>query len=283
MRLPADRIEEFARVMGRPRWAETIPPEEYQRCRVVLQDNRIVAATFITETGTDWYLMTPQGDRHFFPSLLSDVADYALAHDITRLHVRFDERLVDDRLITILELAGYQQTEHRIRYRLDLAGRSPEEFAGPSPIEWKNLEQIDLRHAAHIMGQVAEGDPGHDPGEDPLLVLNGYLEDPVLNRGPERVQVGYIDGSPVAFLCTQVNPKSGWGRITYLGVLPDWRGRGLGRDVHRHGIASLIRQGCRLYEGGTEIENRGMQKIFEANGCDQFEGERGFTWKGQVY
>lgn len=279
MRLPADRIEEFARVMDRPRWAETIPPEQCPRCRVVLQDNRIVAATLIVEAGTDWYLMTPQGDRHFFPPLLSDVADYALAHDICGLHVRFNESLVDDRLVTILELAGYHQTEHRIRYRLDLEGRSTEEFAERIPIEWKNLEQIDLCHAADIMGRVSVGDPGHDPEEEPLEALRGYLDDPVLTGGPERVQVGYIDGSPVAFLCTQVNPRSGWGRITYVGVLPEWRRRGIGREVHRHGIASLIRQGCRLYEGGTEMENTGMRKIFETNGCEQFEGERGFTWK----
>lgn len=282
MRLPADRIEEFARVMGRPRWAETIAVDEYPKCRVILDGDRIAAATLIVEAGTDWYLMTPQGDRHFFPPLLSDVADYALAHDIRGLHVRFDEHLVDDRLVTILELAGYRPTEHRLRYRLHLEGRSPEEFDCRTDIEWKDLSRIDLPFAAEMMGRVAVGDPGHDPDEDPLEALRGYLDDPVLTGGPETVQVGYLKGEPVAFLCTQVNPKSRWGRITYVGVVPERRGQGLGRAVHRHGIASLIRQGCHLYEGGTEVQNVGMRKVFEANGCEQFEGERGFTWKTSV-
>ena len=124
---------------------------------------------------------------------------------------------------------------------------------------------------------MSTGDPDWDG--DPAEELRGWLADPVLVTGPEVLQVGSLDGRPAALVCVQTNPRSGWGRITYLGVVPELRGRGLGAWVHRHGFAMLRTQGATRYEGGTATANAVMNRLFEAHGCERFRVEVGWRWR----
>ncbi len=88
------------------------------------------------------------------------------------------------------------------------------------------------------------------------------MADPVLTHAPECIQV-----SEAGIVIAQVNPRTAWARITYMGLLPEHRGRGLGRWVHRRGFAMLRAQGGALYHGGTVETNRPMMRLFEAHGC----------------
>ena len=60
------------------------------------------------------------------------------------------------------------------------------------------------------------------------------------------------------------------GTITFMGLLPAFRGRGLGRHVHRRGMALLRAQGGTLYHGGTSASNGAMIRLFEQHGCTVF-------------
>jgi len=88
------------------------------------------------------------------------------------------------------------------------------------------------------------------------------MADAVLTHAPECIQV-----SDAGIVVAQVNPRTAWSRITYMGVLPAFRGRGLGRWVHRRGFAMLRGQGGVLYHGGTVETNRPMVRLFEAHAC----------------
>lgn len=55
-----------------------------------------------------------------------------------------------------------------------------------------------------------------------------------------------------------------------MGVIPEFRGKGFGKWVHRHGFMMMKAQGGKLYHGGTHGENLPMRKLFESHGCKIF-------------
>lgn len=57
------------------------------------------------------------------------------------------------------------------------------------------------------------------------------------------------------------------GTLLYLGVAPERRGQGLGRQLHWLGLSELSRRGARSYVGSTAPANAAMVAIFTANGC----------------
>lgn len=57
------------------------------------------------------------------------------------------------------------------------------------------------------------------------------------------------------------------GTLLYIGVLPERRGAGLGRELHQYGLQILAERGCTDYAGSTDLANVAMQRVFELNGC----------------
>lgn len=162
---------------------------------------------------------------------------------------------------------GFSKKQDRIEFTKLLAELPPE--AG-SPIEWRTASGLgfDDVGVAKLLTQVAEGDPDSEPTDDPLVYIQDWMKDPVLTSGTDCIGVGIFDGEVCALVVAQINPKTKWSRISYMGMAPEFRGRGLGVWVHRHGFEMLRKQGGELYHGGTSAENYSMLKLFERNGCD---------------
>lgn len=57
------------------------------------------------------------------------------------------------------------------------------------------------------------------------------------------------------------------GTLSYVGILPEHRGEGLGRRLHRAGLLLLARAGAQSYLGSTGIRNEAMARVFERNDC----------------
>ncbi|MNY18802.1 hypothetical protein D3C86_1522070 [compost metagenome] len=178
--------------------------------------------------------------------------------------------------VELLAKLGFVGRSCRVEYRTSLAVL-PDEIG--SPLTWEPIEPVGswtLSKVATFLREVAEGDPNFDPSADTLSELQSYLADPHLTTGPECVHVGFLAGQPVALVIAQIvqNPdgplEQGWSRITYMGVLPAFRSKGLGRWVHRHGITMMRTQGGTIYQGGTGAENNAMRRIFEVNGCVEY-------------
>ena len=91
------------------------------------------------------------------------------------------------------------------------------------------------------------------------------------------MQIGSIDGTFAAFVMAQVAPSDGWSRVTYVGIVPEFRGQGLGKWAHRRGFTVMRAQGGKLYHGGTRSENAPMVRLFEMHGCAEF--ARMTEWK----
>ena len=67
------------------------------------------------------------------------------------------------------------------------------------------------------------------------------------------------------------------GGLEYICVLPQFRGNGYGKIIHRKSLNALRKKGVTEYRGATNIENYPMIDIFKSNGCIQ-EKKLGFAY-----
>lgn len=184
---------------------------------------------------------------------------------------------------TVLAALGFRRVSERIEHTLALALLA--DRAAESPLRWHALEPdgpVSLARAIDVLARVAVGDPAWSPSDDPASFLRDALAEPALRGESACVQIGAIDHErapvDVAFVMAQANLGSGASRITYLGVVPEHRGRGLGRAAHAHGLAMLRAQGAALYRGGTTSENAPMRAILDGLGASEPEVLHEWCW-----
>lgn len=174
--------------------------------------------------------------------------------------------------------AGFREVGGRMEFRAQVADL-PQEEAG-SPFQWISGDQLGLERLAGIFAQASHGDPhGLREGDDPLEELTQSLEEPGLTSEIRDIHVGYIDGEPAAYIHVQVELESGWSRITYMGLLPGFRGKGLGSRLHRHGFSMMRDFGGAVYHGGTAADNLPMVRLFEKSGCQRFAHLVEWDWR----
>ncbi len=75
---------------------------------------------------------------------------------------------------------------------------------------------------------------------------------------------------PIAFTRIELFPDDAGvaGDVGLLGVLPEWRGRGLGRELLRWGITELRRRGAGLVELSVEAANDRATRLYRAHGFE---------------
>jgi len=190
-------------------------------------------------------------------------------------HRPFIERC-DDGWREALRAAGWHLAGERVEYDAPIDSLPDDEG---TPLDWREYAAVGHEFAAGMLERCAAGDPhGLQKRDVPSEVIHGYLRELKLTNGPECIEIGYLDGEPVAFLCAQVALSDGWSRVTYMGLVESARGRGLGKWVHRRGFGSMRRQGGKTYHGGTAVENRRMVALFESHGCRERWRMEDWTW-----
>lgn len=198
------------------------------------------------------------------------------ALDVAQMHTT---RIVMFRLIKgeiaseeigrLLPSFGFKKKNERIEFKKSVSDLPNDEG---SPLGWKTAKELNLNPEgiAKILKQVSMGDPDTDPTEDPLQFIQDFLADPVLTSGLECIHVGFFHGEIAALTVVQRNPKTGWSRISYMGVVPQFRKQNLGNWVHRYSFTVMKKEGGLLYHGGTTSTNLGMIRLLESNGCAKF-------------
>ena len=96
------------------------------------------------------------------------------------------------------------------------------------------------------------------------------ISDPILTCNLSGILLGFIKNIAVAYIHVQINPESGWSRITYLGIIPEFRKQGLGKFVHQHGFKMIKELGGTLYHGGTASTNKAMLSLFNRHNCTEY-------------
>ncbi len=231
-----------------------------------------------------YYALAPRGPRTralaapAFGGLVREVLARVQALGAGTLHLRLPRGPGQAELSGILAAEGFRRKHERVEFRTPVAELPAE---GSSPFSWRPVQSegdLTLTRAAELLERAGQGDPDWDPADKPEEMLKAYLSDDQLYGGLDAVQVGFIEGEPAAVVIAQVNPGTGWSRITYMGLLPAFRGRGLGKSLHRHGFEMLRRQGGREYHGGTVDTNASMIALFRAHGCREFRRVEEWSW-----
>lgn len=80
-------------------------------------------------------------------------------------------------------------------------------------------------------------------------------------------RVAEVDGEAVGIVHFGIPDERGCSGLELIGVLPEFRGRGLGRALHAKTLHALAQRGGRHYRDKTDVGNLAMQRIFFWNGC----------------
>lgn len=192
----------------------------------------------------------------------------------------------------VLSGSGLSQGEERVEYRLPLADAM--ESLGPTTtprLTWTSVATEpgpELDRAAEILSLVAPTDPDLATVDAARGFLLARKEDTSLVLPPECIQIGRIEKKAVpeadarasgdgtaeredaAIVIPSVAPKTGWCSLYYMGVLPTFRGQGLGFEVMRHGFEVMASLGGVTYHDGTAAENVAAVALFARFGVDVY-------------
>jgi GNAT superfamily N-acetyltransferase len=204
------------------------------------------------------------GTRHTIAALLTEARARADELGVRDLSTRvYDDRMTGDYRSALLD-AGFTPTNRRVEYKTPLSQMPPE---GKSKLVWKTMTETGEDLVLDLLREASIGTPdGVDTSVGSTAIAN-LLDGDYASMDPRTVQVGYLDGTAAAVLFCAATPEDGWSTIKFLGVVSSHRGRGIGTQIHLHGIATLRELGGVTYHDGTSEANEAMLRLFAKQAC----------------
>jgi RimJ/RimL family protein N-acetyltransferase len=159
-----------------------------------------------------------------------------------------------------LGLAGYHHEFDELCVERSLADI---DVGGPDPFEYRALSEISRDRLVVEMTRCAL-EPGFDAETEAEEII--HMAGPDLDR--DLWTVVYHEARAIGVLLLHRLPyEPPLGAILFMGIIPEARGRGLGRALHRAALLRLARAGSTEYIDATRVSNLAMQRIFAAHGC----------------
>ncbi|MEM7249079.1 MAG: GNAT family N-acetyltransferase [Acidobacteriota bacterium] len=192
---------------------------------------------------------------------------------LARISTRPTDAFLDDGYRAALIAGGFVLEGGRVEFKTPV-DELPHEDA-ESLLTWRDLGELGWDRVTAVMARTSQ-DPAATV-EQATRELRDFLAPDDIHNQPDCVELGFLDDEPVAFLCAQ-SDATGWGTISFMGLVPEARGRGLGGAVQRRGFSLLRRQGAALYHDGTESENHPMLALFARHGCREHARMTEWEW-----
>jgi mycothiol synthase len=170
----------------------------------------------------------------------------------------------DPPLVELFERAGYRRVRHSFRMRVDLDGdRAEPEW--PDGVSVRTMREGEERRVYEA--QMASFADTWMFAPDPYDVwLHWMVEEPSFDRS--LWFVAERDGQVAGIILSRApenEPGLGWVRI--LGVVPEYRRRGLGQALLQHTFAEFARRGFTAVGLGVDGENpTGAVSVYERAG-----------------
>jgi len=168
------------------------------------------------------------------------------------------------RLNAALRAAGCSVHREKLFVQRDLTGDLP-----PSvDFTWRTLAEAGESELVPVLWEASQGDPFEGDDRDAEREWRELVADTGTELDPTLWRIALRDGVPVGVVLPTVwEGARREGTLSYVGVVPAHRGRGLGRALHAAGLRLLAEAGALRYAGSTDVRNAAMARVFAANGC----------------
>jgi len=213
---------------------------------------------------TQWRGREGAGTRRAIADLVLEARARADELGIRDLSTRVSDSRITDDYRHALEDAGFALANRRVEYKTPLSQMG---HRGAPSLTWKTMAETGEGVVLDVLREASIGTPdGVDTSRGSAAIEN-QLDGPYAGMDPRAVQIGYSGAEAVAVLFCVVEKAVGWSTIAFIGLVPSHRGRGLGTEVHLHGIETLRALGGITYHDGTSESNEAMQRLFAKQGC----------------
>jgi hypothetical protein len=267
---------EAERTRWRERWSD---PRQRPWYFAVVERGALRAVVYLTGKRERAWLVAPRVADGRVDEAVASMVDQAIARarfdEIAVVQMQLPREMETEPLLAAIARTGGVADGGRIEFMSPLEGLPREE---DSPITWRPARDRDATAALYAATSVGSAD-GLGEGEVAREAVDAWLASPFV-REPEKVlHIGSVDGRDIALVCAQVNPEDGCCGITYMGLVPEARGRRLGHFVHRHGLDQLRAQGGITYHDGTSLENEAMRACFVRQGVAEMQRFHAYRWQ----
>ncbi|MFL5912666.1 MAG: GNAT family N-acetyltransferase [Gaiellaceae bacterium] len=165
---------------------------------------------------------------------------------------------------------GFEEVREVVRYRRDLRRYRT---AAPGPFAYRSFGELGRVAATDLLDAILRAGPVEPHGLDAVDLMDELLFAAAGggSREPDTSlwRIPHLDGAPAGISFAQTaRPRADTGSMAYVGLLPEHCGKGLGRRLHAHALATLRAAGMRSYEDATAAGNHAMRRVFEQNGCE---------------
>jgi ribosomal protein S18 acetylase RimI-like enzyme len=147
-------------------------------------------------------------------------------------------------------------------------------------IKYRSLKDIGEDHFFKIFKQVYEPDIFES---DPRKCFSGLIRTAERSKRfyPEDWNVAYIRDKAIGLTMPQLHDEKGeLGSNYHIGVIHDFRGKGIGTILQKKAIMTLIKRGVMYIVGSTAANNTPMKRIFKSLHYKFFDYQYFYRYKG---
>lgn len=177
--------------------------------------------------------------------------------------VDLDREVVSARaewLAAVLARLGFAPCSRRLEFRADVANALAvleAELPGDR-LAWRSIACApgeEIERVSRVLSAASAGDPDSIAQQDAVGFVLARLEVADETVTPECTLLGVQGHDEVAVVLTTLRPATAVGSVYYLGVVPQYRGMGLGLEALRQALRVMHAQGARVYHDGTSATN----------------------------
>ncbi len=140
-------------------------------------------------------------------------------------------------------------------------------FNHNSSITYKLVDERDIKLFLEMWQACSEGSL-NAPSAHPIEMQYEAMKQEIGEQYKSSCYSVYWNKNLLGVVIPIIEPDTEEeGRLFYMGVLPQQRGKGFGKQLHQLGLFLLQEKGATYYIGSTGVENKPMQQIFQYNDC----------------
>lgn len=166
-----------------------------------------------------------------------------------------------------LEKSGFEIYKKKLFFEKNL-----ENYFRPydNLFEFKTLTEVAEKAFIEMMVNASVGDPFEDMSSNPEKEFQELVDYAGEKFNSDWWKIVYLNNMPIGVILPQIFAHtSDEGTLFYLGIIPEFRGKGFGKIIHSIGLDFLRSKNILKYKGSTDIENKSMISIFRKNDCLQ--------------